>query len=216
MIYDAVTPDQPLSQGDILYPVPMVTVPSLDNILNLNDADDPYKVRTWSESQSGSPIVSPLPIENVWGIVCSQTCDASRSPVISCFQIDTFSKVTGLLLPEKPNKRASLIVSQSRQNGKWFYLPAFVGLGFTEPMAVRFDTVFQIHRESLMAEIGKYRGCRLNTVAYEHYRESIAQYFRRYPYDEWYPLAGEELNAYQEGIKDPLEREKVKLFEWQK
>jgi hypothetical protein len=37
---------------------------------------------------------------------------------------------------------------------------------------------------------------RLKDMADEHFREKIAQYFRRYPYNEWYPLSQEEYKHY--------------------
>lgn len=40
--------------------------------------------------------------------------------------------------------------------------------------------------------------------------ESIAQYFRRYPYDEWYPLTNEDFLEYNK------EKGPVEPFEWQK
>ena len=36
---------------------------------------------------------------------------------------------------------------------------------------------------------------RLNFLADEHFRERIGEFFRRYPYDEWYALNREELGA---------------------
>lgn len=46
-------------------------------------------------------------------------------------------------------------------------------------------------------------------TAYEHYREKIAEYFRRYPYDEWYPLSKEEFKVYND------EKGPVEPFPWQ-
>jgi hypothetical protein len=39
-------------------------------------------------------------------------------------------------------------------------------------------------------------------MADEHFRERIADFFRRYPYDEWYALNHEELAAYQQEYPD--------------
>lgn len=53
---------------------------------------------------------------------------------------------------------------------------------------------------------------RLNHVGTEHFRESLAQYFRRYPYDEWYPLSSEELREYQNDIAP----DHAEPFPWQR
>ncbi|HUW31054.1 MAG TPA: hypothetical protein VM223_05525, partial [Planctomycetota bacterium] len=37
---------------------------------------------------------------------------------------------------------------------------------------------------------------RLNDVALAHFRERVAEFYRRYPYNEWYPLNKDELKAY--------------------
>ncbi|MBM4082926.1 MAG: hypothetical protein FJ278_24680 [Planctomycetes bacterium] len=39
-----------------------------------------------------------------------------------------------------------------------------------------------------LAALRSLRKGRLNPIADEHFRERIAEFFRRYPYDEWYPL----------------------------
>jgi len=43
---------------------------------------------------------------------------------------------------------------------------------------------------------------RLNDMADEHFRERIADFFRRYPYDEWYALNQDELAVYQQEYPD--------------
>ena len=68
----------------------------------------------------------------------------------------------------------------------------------------------RISRENLEDYINELRKGRLNEIAYEHYRESVAQYFRRYPYDEWYPLNKEELTEYKR------EKEDIEPFDWQR
>jgi len=50
---------------------------------------------------------------------------------------------------------------------------------------------------------------RLNPVADEHFRERIGEYFRRYPYDEWYALDRDELDEYRRKYPE------VTPFPWQ-
>lgn len=73
-----------------------------------------------------------------------------------------------------------------------------------------FHIVFHMRRDYLEKYVEELRKGRLNKVAFQHYRESIAQYFRRYPYDEWYPLTNEEYLEYTK------EKGHVEPFEWQK
>ncbi len=50
---------------------------------------------------------------------------------------------------------------------------------------------------------------RLNKVADEHFRERIGEFYRRYPYDEWYPLDEQEMALYTK------EYPGAKPFSWQ-
>jgi hypothetical protein len=89
----------------------------------------------------------------------------------------------------------------ARVNLKWFYLPPDERLGFAEKMAVGFMVTLRVPRTELEALRDLRRG-RLNAVADEHFRERISEFFRRYPYDEWYPLNQEELEAYTDEHPD--------------
>ena len=50
---------------------------------------------------------------------------------------------------------------------------------------------------------------RLNATAEEHFRERIGEFFRRYPYDEWYALDKEEMAEYRKEYSD------AESFQWQ-
>ena len=168
-----------------------------------------FEKTDWMAIKDREGIVVSAPIKPVWGIVATQDCDASRASIISFFQIDALKKVTGLNLPSTPKKWVNLITKKSRLNARWFYLPADEKIGFKERMAINFHVVFQIRRNNLEQYCGALRRGRLNETAFQHYRESIAQYFRRYPYDEWYPLTKEEFSEYDR------EKGPVKPFSWQ-
>lgn len=60
-----------------------------------------------------------------------------------------------------------------------------------------------------LEEIRHQRKGRLNSIADEHFRERIGEYFRRYPYDEWYPLNQDELAEYKKNHPDTVP------FPWQ-
>jgi hypothetical protein len=76
-------------------------------------------------------------------------------------------------------------------------------------MAADLRILLRVPRADLEGMLGN-RVCRLNYRGKEHFRESISQYFRRYPYDEWYPLSKEEFEEYEKGSVEPVER-----FPWQ-
>ncbi len=58
-------------------------------------------------------------------------------------------------------------------------------------------------------ELRTLRNGRLNRIADKHFRERIGEFFRRYPYDEWYPFNQDELNCYMNEYPD------IKPFPWQ-
>ena len=76
-------------------------------------------------------------------------------------------------------------------------------------MAVDFLVTIRVPREDL-ENIRSRRCGRLNKVADEHFRERIGEFFRRYPYDEWYALDEQEMDAYTKEYPD------TKPFQWQK
>ena len=142
------------------------------------------------------------------GIVISQDCDTARGEYVSLCQIDIFSKVVSTP-PTSPKKWADLIVRHSREHLRYFYLPPYPGLGIDERMAVDLRILLRVPRVDLeflrTNRIGK-----LNHLGREHFRENIAQFFRRYPYDEWYPLNRDEFEEYQKRSSEPIPR-----FPWQ-
>lgn len=201
MVYETVDTHASIRQGDIFRDIPRADL-SL-GMLTVLDNGDTLRDRTWrevlmesNEKRGVAAMVSLLPVH---GIVITQDCDAARSEFVSLCQIDDYVKTTGLSTPPKTaNKWQSRIVSHSRQNARWFYLPEDVEFGFTSRMAADFRVTIRLPRVELM-EFRDLRLGRLNDESCEHFRESLAQFFRRYPYDEWYPLTKDEYAAYAEG-----------------
>ncbi len=105
----------------------------------------------------------------------------------------------------------SLITKHARLNLKWFYLPADSSIGFTDKMAVDFHSVLRVSRTYLEQNLAQLRLGRLNQIATEHFRERLSEYYRRYPYDEWYPLDKAEYEEYRRSKPEPLEP-----FPWQR
>lgn len=210
MIYELPEQDQPIRQGDIFYPLPFTFIENPD-LMNIIDSER-IKRSSWDSIQNSERELISVPVIPVWGIVASQDCDASRIPYISFFQINSFSNASGLTLPqeESHNKWVNIITKHSRLNAHWFYLPKDENLEFRNQMAVNFHQTLLISRDYLKRNLPKLRKFRLNVVAFEHYRESIAQYYRRYPYNEWYSMTKEQLIAYKE------KKCGVEPYEWQK
>ncbi|MHA1309162.1 MAG: hypothetical protein ACTSO7_17335 [Candidatus Heimdallarchaeota archaeon] len=213
MIYDFPNKEEPIKQGDLFFPLPFNFMRDLDNIIYIND-DETIEEASW-EDISDKSINAIVNVKPVWGIVASQDCDASRVPYITFFLIDTFRQITKLTTPDptNPKKWQSFLTTQSRKNAGWFYLPLDVNIDFSERMVVDFEEVFLVKREYLEANITALRKGRLNNVSYQHYREKASQYFRRYPYDEWYPLSIEEFNEYKKERED--KGLIIEPFKWQ-
>jgi len=62
-----------------------------------------------------------------------------------------------------------------------------------------------------LMDLRKFRVGTLNSVANEHFRECLGHFFRRYSYNEWYPLTQEQFLAYRESKKS----EEITPYEWQ-
>jgi hypothetical protein len=214
MIYESVQIETPIKQGDIFRGIPRVDF-SLSEVAIIDDDNTPRQV-TWkdllSENGNSAVVSAVLPMKSVDAIVITQNCDAVRSEYLCLCQIDDFLETIGKKEspPSNSNKWQSLIISHSRTNLRYFYLPVDNQYGFNEKKAVDFRVILRIPRIDIET-LKELRVCRLNTIATEHFRETMAQFFRRYPYDEWYPLTKEEYEAYTRA-KD----EYIKPFPWQK
>jgi hypothetical protein len=62
-------------------------------------------------------------------------------------------------------------------------------------MGVDLGIILRLNRLDLEGMRSR-RRCRLADEAYQHFRETLAQYLRRYPVDAWYPLDAEEFAAH--------------------
>lgn len=212
MIYDFPEESVPLKQGDIFYPLPIAILDDPGNFIVLSE-DGIATHESWENMKDETNKSAILPFKRVWGIIATQGCDALRIPFISFFLIDKFLGVSRISEPSTPKKWVSTITQRSRLNLRWFYLPNNEQFGFSERMAINFNRIFQVSRDFLVQNLDLRKG-RLNDVAYQHYREHMAQYFRRYPYDEWYSLNKEEFEKYKED-KERVSGVVVKPFKWQ-
>ncbi|MHB8120281.1 MAG: hypothetical protein ACYDHX_16430 [Methanothrix sp.] len=197
MCYESLNPDQPIRQGDIFFPLPRPKI-SLDELQTLSE-DAGIGAPKWVDVKDKDKILAIVELEKTWGIVATQDCDATRSDSISLFQIVPFGEAYGSF-PGRPSAWVSVLTERICKNASWFYLPKDDSIGINSEMAINFHEVFQIERIDLEKNINLRMG-RLEYFAYEHYREAIAQYFRRYPYNEWYSFNKSQLEYYATNVR---------------
>jgi hypothetical protein len=153
--------------------------------------------RDWREIAAlHQEVVAILPVRPVAAMVATQDCDAIHARDITLCEIRLFREVERKSAQTtSPKKWKDLLTRHARINQKWFYLPPDDRMGFADKMGVDFMVTLRVPRADLEGLRDLRRG-RLNALADEHFRERIAEFFRRYPYDEWYSLGPEELKTY--------------------
>ncbi len=211
MIYENVALEAPIQQGDVFQNIPRVDY-SLSE-LPVIDKDDKQRVTTWKELVNGNeaPVAAVLAMTAVHAIAITQNCDAARGRYLCMCEVGELAQMTNKTVPAegKYRKWTEFINRQTRSDLRWFYLPADPSIGFQKRMVVDFRVVIPVPRLDLEA-LREFRVGRLTKVANEHFRESLAQFLRRYPYNEWYPFTKDEFEAYAKGCG-----EAVKPYRWQ-
>lgn len=201
MIYEYPSADAPLRQGDVFIGLPRIDI-SLKHVPVI--AEDETQIdMAWEQiAKLSDPVMAALAVKPVSGIMISQDCDAARAPDITFCEIRSFRAVERKCEQTGATKKwIGIITQQARLNQKWFYLPPDPRIGFTDRMAADFLTTIRVPREELV-EMRHLRRGRLNDVAAAHFRERIAEFFRRYPYDEWYSLDPGEMAEYRKEHPD--------------
>lgn len=199
MIYAFPSQARPIRQGDIFANIPRASV-SLGALATVTDEN--IQVLSWDAiAEERKSVEAVLPVTSVFAIVATQNCDALSSPEITLCEIRQFPEVDGKAKDaKKPKSWEKIITQQARINQKWFYLPPDPKIGFTEKMAVDFRCTIRVSRTEL-ENFRNFRKGTLNALARQHFRERLGQFFRRYPYNEWYSLDSEELKAYEKNHK---------------
>lgn len=209
MIYELPASSEPIRQGDIFQYVPRIDfdLAQLPIVAGENTLLD-----DWSRASANVDTVTALvAMRKVTAIVITQDCDAVRIEDIALCEISPFEIVEPMAKGAKyPSKTVSMITKHARINLKWFYLPPDPRMGFANKMAVDFQSVLRVSRLYLDQNLSQMRIGRLNEMGAEHFRERLSEYFRRYPYDEWYPLDKAELEEYRKNKPEPIEP-----FSWQ-
>jgi hypothetical protein len=211
MIYEAPDPRAPIKQGDIFQSIPQMHFDP-ENLLVIRDGLTSDE-GNWIDESNNQTVRVIARVEPVYGIVVTQDCDAERDKYVAFFLVSEFFEVTKLTPPKKLDAQwwAKKLPERVRTNQKWFYLPADKTIGFSQKMAVDFQTIIRVQTRFLLNNKGQLRIGRLNHVADEHFREHVAQYFRRYPYNEWYPFTKEEFESY----KEQASRKDTPPYSWQ-
>ena len=204
----------PLKQGDIFFPLPYPIV-DIGDMTTLDD-DGPIEF-DWNNTISPEPMDFLIKMKPVYAIVASQDCDNLRDEAITFFMIKTFRDLNKKNITEKNVRdRVDQIISITKGSPNAIYIPP--DSTFPEPMLIDMSVTFQVRRTSLLDNLATLRIGRLASIAYENYRDKIANFFRRYPSNEWYAMSKEEFNYYlteRMSKASTEEKENIKPYPWQ-
>jgi len=206
MIYELVTPQEDIRQGDIFLNLPFDDF----NLEHLKVIIDECEVNdiAWEEI-SDEDVEIIVKLQKVNAIVLSQDCDCLRESDITLAVISKWEKSF-----ENPNKWMHNIRGLNRGNSK-MYLPPDNNFKIEERLHIEFSRIFKLPREGLHS-LRDSRVCRLNSEAIQHFRQKLGNYFIRYAFDEYYPLNKEEMDEYEKyRLKDNPD-EKFERREYQK
>jgi hypothetical protein len=208
LIYEFPEIEAPIRQGDIFFRVPRMDF-SLKQLPIITDAGVIEETK-WIEIVKGVELVTAMiAVRPVCAIVAKQDCDNTHGRDITLCEIRSFRDVERISKDTtSPGSWVKILTQHARINQKWFYLPPDPRVGFSEKMAVDFMVTLRLPREDL-EDLRNLRVGRLIDIADEHFRERISEFFRRYPYDEWYPLSKEEFEFYKRRYPD------AEPFPWQ-
>ena len=207
MIYEFPDETVPIRQGDIFVGLPRIDF-SLERVVLADEIGE--REASWEElANHVDPVNIIVAARPVASIVATQDCDANYSRDITLCEIREFRDVERKSKETtSANSWKNILTQHAKINQKWFYLPPSERLDFSEKMAVDFLVMLRVPRKDLDNLRGLRRG-RLNATADEHFRERIGEFFRRYPYNEWYALNDEEMAEYTK------EYPGTEPYEWQ-
>jgi hypothetical protein len=203
MIYTFPESEAPIRQSDIFKSIPLLFFDP-EQVYRTNPT--PEKLlppANWLELTTSESVNAVVGIQAVYGIVITQDCDTEHGSYITLALVDLCESVLRKKPPQQKSQEKVLewwmnrIITDSRNDQGWFYLPPDEQLGFKDRMAANFDVAIPVPNSFLSKYKKQLRLGRLNDEADEHFREQLSQYYRRYPYDEWYPLNKAEFELYK-------------------
>ena len=201
---------EPIRQGDIFRWLPKVELLLGDEglpILTYQEEGGARVIDWFQFIETGGYASTNVIVKPAYGIVITQDCDAGRAQNIAFCEIKPFTEIEiNCKEDSKPKTVVGIVTDQSRKNQKWYYLAPNERLGFATRMGVDFLSIFEVNRVMLDNNKDKLRLGRLcDDVAWPHFRERVAEFFRRYPYNEWYPFNTDEVHAYEERQHKPVD-----------
>lgn len=209
MIYNIPDTEDPIRQGDIFRGIPRVDM-SLQYVSIIDEMGLTKEVNWDSIADQSNEMTVIVSVRPVAGIVITQDCDAIRNAEITLCELRPLNQVyPNSNKASKTSSMVKILTQHARHNSKWFYLPQDQHIGLSVRSAVDFSICIRVPRIHLESMRNR-RRARLNKVAYEHFREKLSEYFRRYLYDEWYPLNPTEFKSYFENYPDS------QPFPWQR
>ena len=198
MIYQSVSLEYDIRQGDIFIDLPMIYA-DLEK-LNIYDTDTTSRQISIDQIVENEGTIFANFKKMDFSIVLSQSCDCLRSPFISLVVITEWDKKV------KTHKNwMKEIIKLNNESPYRMYLPTEEEFSMTKRLYIDFSLIFYVKRVNL-ENLRKLRICRLNNEAMEHYREKLAYYFHRYAYTEYYPLNQKEMDEYEKLRKKKYER----------
>jgi len=197
--YLSVLESQGLGQGDIFKHLPFFDLKSNEviNIVpeNTGSVKLSRDLASYVPDQNGELTNVLADIIFRPGIIITQNCDVLRSEYVSFCELRPYTDFEKDFEKQTTDiKKVNFLTKNFRNKDKFFYL-LFDESVFQERMAIDFSRIYQIRRELLETMKNK-RLAHLGTVPLEHFRIKIANYFKRYAYDEWYILNRSEFGEY--------------------
>ena len=198
MIYQSVSLEDGIRQGDIFINLPLIYA-NLEE-LNVYSTETTFKQISIDQIEENEGTILTHFEKMDFSIVLSQDCDCLRSPFISFIVITEWkSNISSY------KKWMKEIIKLNNDSPYRMYLPPEKAFNITKRMFIDFSLIFYANRENL-DNLRKLRICRLNNEAMEHYREKLSYYFHRYAYTEYYPLNQKEMDEYERWRKEKYER----------
>lgn len=199
MIYRSVLPQREIRQGDVFHNLPFVRF-DLEDLSVISNENSVIQT-SWREiTQDEIPIITSL--EKKFAIVISQDCDCLRNTYVSLVLIRPLNRNISSV-----KSWMKEIIKINQKEPSKMYLPSDSNFNILERMFIDFSTTFNILRENLNANRAL-RICRLNNEALEHFQEKLGNYFRRYAFDEYYPLNNQEMDEYEKWRNSTFPRRK--------
>jgi len=198
MIYEFPNHSEPIRQGDIFVDIPRVEF-ELSSTLSVLEQGDKISSISWEELVlNKKDVAAVFGVTLVPAIVVTQSCDAQRKEHVTLCEVVELTEIGSFKKRHEQNNKNKVknLLKNERQIHNFFYLPPDDILGFETCKSIRFSHTIRMPRNVLETIIDN-RKARLNDTAYEHFREKLSNYYRRYAFNEWYMLNKDELREYE-------------------